>query len=60
MRCSRCFKRIKKAYYHDGKMYGPECVVKVGGFIGKSRLVKIEEAEDKESNQYELFSESEL
>jgi hypothetical protein len=55
MRCSRCFKRIKVAYWHNGQKYGPECVVKVGGIIHKSKKIKIEDAEEKNEKQQELF-----
>lgn len=46
MICFRCKKKLKKAYFHNGKVYGPECVVKVGGFIRKSHRVKIDDAKE--------------
>jgi len=55
MRCNRCYKRLKKAYYHQGRMYGPECIKKMGGIIQRSQQVNIKEAEDKNKNQMELF-----
>jgi len=55
MRCFRCRKRLKKAYQHNGYIYGPECVRKVGGIICKGKAVKIKEAENKDEKQYELF-----
>jgi len=56
MQCNRCGKKLKKAYRHKGLIYGPECVVKVGGFISKCGKVKIKDAEDDEP-QMELFNE---
>ncbi len=55
MRCFRCHKRLKKAYRYQGQIYGPECIKKKGGFINKSQMVKIKEAEEKGEKQYELF-----
>jgi len=55
MRCAKCFKRIKRAYWHNGQAYGPECVVKVGGYINKSKLIKIKDADEDNENQQELF-----
>lgn len=55
MQCSRCFKRIKTAYWHNGQAYGPECVVKVGGIIHKSKMIKVKDAKEENSSQGELF-----
>ena len=43
---------------HNGLIYGPECVAKVGGYISKCGKVRIKEAEDSEP-QMELFNENE-
>ena len=43
---------------HKGLVYGPECVVKVGGFIPKCGKVSIKDAEDNDL-QMELFNEGE-
>jgi predicted restriction endonuclease len=54
MICSRCRKRLKKAYRHRGLIYGPECIKKVGGEIIKSSLIRIKDAKEKD-NQLDLF-----
>ncbi|MCP4264150.1 MAG: hypothetical protein GY777_00995 [Candidatus Brocadiaceae bacterium] len=59
MRCSRCRKRIKKAYYHNGRAYGSECVNKAGGFAGRTYSVKIKDAEEENDLQGDLFCEQE-
>lgn len=58
MRCSKCFKRIKKAYIHNGQAYGPECVLKMGGKLGRSNKVRIKDAEEKNEKQIGLFDET--
>lgn len=54
MICSRCKKRLKKAYFHNGKVYGPECVVKVGGYIKSDKKIRTKETEENDK-QMELF-----
>jgi len=51
MICSKCFRRIKVAYWHNGQKYGPECVVKVGGIIHKSKMIKIKDAEQDDKQE---------
>ena len=55
MKCSRCHKRLKKAYRHRGLIYGPECIKKVGGNIIKSTLIRVKDGEEKD-NQERSFS----
>jgi len=53
MRCYRCNKRLKKGYWRGGKVYGSECVVKMGySYYGYK--IKIKKADDDEL-QIELF-----
>ena len=56
VRCSRCNKKLKKAYTHKGLTYGPECVLKVGGIINRCLKVKIKDAKE-DDIQMGLFDE---
>ncbi len=48
MKCSRCHKRLKKAYRHRGLIYGPECIKKMGGSVIRSTFIQVKDAKDKE------------
>ena len=54
MNCARCGKSLKKAYRHHGKIYGPECIKKMGGDVIKSTLIQVKDGAEKD-NQQELF-----
>ena len=48
MKCHRCGKSLKKAYRHNGKIYGPECIKKIGGCLIKSMLIQVKDGKEKE------------
>jgi len=51
MRCTKCNKKLRKAYYINGKPYGPECAREKGY---SDRKVVIKKSVDDEK-QIELF-----
>ncbi len=52
MRCARCDKRIRKAYYVNGRAYGIECAKRRGYSDKKVIIKKPIEIDEK---QIELF-----
>ena len=58
MRCFRCGRKLKKAYFSGGKAYGPECAAKVSGNPSKIRSTSI--AKDRSPNQLDMFAEATL
>lgn len=52
MNCTRCGKKIRKAYYVKGKSYGIECA-KIRGYSDKK--VTIKKAEEENENQMRLI-----
>ena len=54
MKCKRCGKRLKKGYTHNGQIYGPKCVLKVGGVLSDSKKIKIKDGKEKDK-QGDLF-----
>ena len=54
MKCQRCGKSLKKAYRHKGRIYGPECIKKIGGCLVKSTLIRVKDGNNKDI-QMELF-----
>lgn len=55
MRCFRCGRRIKKAYFSGGNAYGPECAAKVSGNAHKIKTVS--GATVASPNQLDMFIE---
>lgn len=52
LKCKRCGKKIRKAYYVNGKPYGVECA-KIRGY--SDRKVIIKKPIEIDENQGELF-----
>lgn len=55
MNCKRCGKKIRKAYYVNGKPYGIECA-KIRGYLDKK--IKINRQTEENKNQWDLFYEN--